>query len=145
MKKLALILILSTLLFAKSNFSEPHPMFENPRKLVLQMYQGDLKTVNRNLGAMYNILKEYPAESLKIVVILYGAGMKAIKKDYDKKTLLRIKSLMQYDVEFIGCRNTMKSMHWLENDFIEDVSFVQAGIVELIERDVSGYTVIRAF
>jgi len=71
--------------------------------------------------------------------------MKAIKKDYDKHTLLRIKSLMEYDVEFIGCKNTMQSMHWKENDFIDEVNYVQAGIVELIERQVSGYISVLAY
>jgi intracellular sulfur oxidation DsrE/DsrF family protein len=52
---------------------------------------------------------------------------------------------MEYDVEFIVCRNTMETMKWKENDFIDDVSYVQAGIVELIERQVAGYIGIIAY
>ncbi len=131
--------------FAQSSFSNPEPTFEVQRKVVVQLYYADIKRVNQTLGMIYNILKEYPAETLKVVVVTYGPGMRAIKKDYDKQTLLRIQSLMEYDVEFIGCRNTMESMHWKDSDFIEDVSFVQAGIVELIERQVDGYISVNPF
>jgi len=145
MKNLMLILVFSIISFAQSSFSEPKPNFENPRKVVFQLYDADVKKVNHNLSSIYNILKEYPSESLKVVVVAYGNGMRALKKDYDESTLTRMVSLMEYDVEFIGCRNTMETMKWTEDEFIEDISFVQAGIVELIERQVSGYIGIIAY
>lgn len=52
---------------------------------------------------------------------------------------------MEYDVEFIGCKNTMETMHWTKNDFIDGVTYVQAGIVELIERQVKGYIGVLAY
>ena len=50
---------------------------------------------------------------------------------------------MEYDVEFVACKNTMETMKWKESDFIDDISFTQAGIVEVIERQVDGYIGIR--
>ena len=46
---------------------------------------------------------------------------------------------MEYDVEFIGCINTMQTMGWKKKDFIDDIDFVQAGIVEVIERQAHGF------
>lgn len=145
MKKILLMLCLSVFVFATSEFSNPKPTFDNPRKLAIQLFDSDVKKVNHNLSTIYNILKEYPAETLKIVVITYANGVRALRKDYDKKTQDRINSLMEYDVEFIVCKNTMETMKWTKNDFIEDVQFVQAGIVELIEREVAGYISILAY
>ncbi|RBQ32243.1 DsrE family protein [Aliarcobacter vitoriensis] len=145
MKKLLMICIFAIYSFGASTFSNPQPSFENPRKVVYSLYVNDLDTVKATVGSMYNILKEYPAESLKIVVVAYGKGMRVFKNDYDKTTLDRIKSLMEYDVEFIGCRNTMDSMGWKDEDFIDGMSFVQAGIVEVIERQVDGYIGITAY
>ncbi|MGB5919336.1 DsrE family protein [Arcobacter sp.] len=145
MKKIILVVLLAVFSFASSTFSDPQPTFDKPRKVVFQIYNSDLSVVNNNLNGIYNILKEYPSDTIKIVVVVYGNGMRALKKDYDKKTLTRISSLMQYDVEFIGCKNTMESMHWKEDDFIDGVSYVQAGIVELIERKVSGYVGVLAY
>ena len=113
-KKFILVALMAVFSYAQSKFSEPQPSFDNPRKVVYSLHVGDLDTVEHTIGSMYNILKEYPSESLKIVVVDYGKGMRVLKKDYDKKTLERIKSLMEYDVEFIACKNTMETMKWKE-------------------------------
>lgn len=145
MKSFILVILLAVFGFSSSEFSEPKPTFDNPRKVVFQLYDSDLSKINHNLSSIYNILKEYPTETLKIVVVTYGNGMRALKKDYDKATLKRISSLMEYDVEFIGCRNTMETMKWTEDDFIDDISYVQAGIVELIELKFAGYVGVIAY
>lgn len=144
-KKLFLVICLFCFTFGETKFSEPKPSFEAPRKVVYSLYINDLDKVNHTISSMYNILKEYPAESLKIVVVTYGQGMRVLKKDYDKATQTRIKSLMEYDVEFIGCKNTMETMKWTENDFIDGISFTQAGILEVIERQVDGYIGVTAY
>jgi hypothetical protein len=145
MKKFLLFTILTIFTYAQSTFSDPQPSFDEPRKVAIQLYDSDLKKVNHNLSTIYNILKEYPEESLKVAVIAYGNGVRALKKDYDKATLSRINSLMEYDVEFVVCKNTMQTMNWTEDDFIDGVSYVQAGIVELIERQIDGYVGIIAY
>jgi len=139
MKKFLVFLLIPLFVFAKYNFKEPKPTFDNPRKIIMKLNKKDKSYANHLLGTIYNILKEYPDGALKVVVIAYGPGMRVLKKDYDKKTLSRIKSLMEYDVEFIGCINTMQTMNWKKKDFIEDISFVQAGIVEVIERQAHGF------
>ena len=144
-KKIILVLFMAVFSYAQAKFSDPQPSFDNPRKVVYSLYVGDLETVEHTIGSMYNILKEYPAESLKIVVVAYGKGMRVLKKDYDKKTLERVKSLMEYDVEFIACKNTMETMKWKESDFIDGISFTQAGIVEVIEKQQDGYIGITAY
>jgi len=145
MKKFLAIILLTVFTYAESTFSDPQPTFDEPRKLAIQLYDSDIKKVNHNLSTIYNILKEYPEESLKVVVITYGNGVRALKKDYDKDTLTRINSLMEYDVEFIVCKNTMETMKWKKEDFIDDVSYVQAGIVELVERQIAGFVGIIAY
>ena len=144
-KKVLLISLLAIFSFAQTKFSDPQPTFDNQRKVVYSLYVGDLETVNHTIGSMYNILKEYPSESLKIVVVAYGKGLRVLKKDYDANTLNRVKSLMEYDVEFVACKNTMETMKWKESDFIDDISYTQAGIVEVIERQVDGYIGITAY
>lgn len=145
MKKIIIMVLIAVFSYAQSTFSDPQPTFENPRKLVINIHDNDLETVNHNIGTIYNILKEYPNESLKVAVVLYGKGMRVIKKDYDEATLNRIKSLMEYDVEFIGCKNTMESMKWTQKDFIDGVDYVQAGIVEVIERQTAGYVGVTPY
>ena len=139
MKKILLVILMAVFSYGQSKFSDPQPTFDNPRKLVINMHDSDLDTVNHTIGSIYNILKEYPSETLKVAVVLYGKGMRVVKIDYDAATLNRIKSLMEYDVEFIGCKNTMETMKWTQDDFIDGIDYVQAGIVEIIERQTAGY------
>ena len=38
---------------------------------------------------------------------------------------------MEYDVEFIGCKNTMETMNWKEEDFIDGISFTKLELLKL--------------
>ena len=139
MKKLILILIFISSLFSKMHFANPKPTFDNPRLWLVTIRVKDKHIVNHILNGINNVMKEYPQEALKVAVVFYGPGMRVIKKDYDKKILSRITSLMEYDVEMIGCLNTMKTMKWKKSDFIDDIEYVQAGIAEVIERKQAGW------
>lgn len=139
MKKLFLILCLAIFSYGQMDYSDPQPSFENPRKWVIKLYVADEKTVNAIIGTIYNVLKEYPSEGLQVAVVAYGPGLRVLKKDYDKHTLSRISSLMDYEVEFVACKNTMESMHWSKEDLIDDLLYVQAGIAEVLERQAAGY------
>jgi intracellular sulfur oxidation DsrE/DsrF family protein len=55
----------------------------------------------------------------------------------------RVEALMTYEVEFIACGNTMKTLKIDKSELIDDVEIVTAGIVELIERQLRGYIYIR--
>jgi uncharacterized protein len=139
MKQIFLLLMLSLSLFAQMNFSDPQPSFEAPRKWVIRISTNDLETMNHTLDTVNNVLKEYPPESLKVALVFYSKGLRVIKKDFDATTLTRIKSLMAYEIELIACKNTMESMGWQTGDFIEGVSYVQAGVAEVIERVAHGW------
>lgn len=139
MKKIVMVMLCIVISYAEMTFSDPKPSFENPRKWVIKLRVNDKETVNHMLGSVYNVLEEYPVESIKIAVVAYGKGMRVLRKDYDAHTLSRISSLMDYDVEFVACRNTMETMKWTEDEFIDDLIYVQAGIAELIEKQADGY------
>lgn len=146
MKKIILLMFIAVSLFAeKMTYSDPQPTFDNPRKWVVNLSTNDVETVNHIISSINNVLKEYPQGAMQVAVVAYSSGMRVLKKDYDPHTLTRIRSLIEYEVEFIGCRNTMDTMHWKEDDFIEDISFVKAGIAEAIERIVAGYIPMTAY
>lgn len=145
MKKLFLIIMLSVLSFGQMEFSDPKPTFDEPRKWVIKLRSAHLETVNHMLGSIYNVLKVYPPETIQISVIAYAQGMRVLRKDYDDETLKKIKSLMEYDVEFVGCLNTMDTMHWKKGEFIDNLGYVQAGIAEIIERVAGGWISVTPY
>ncbi|NOX15907.1 MAG: hypothetical protein GXP61_07785, partial [Epsilonproteobacteria bacterium] len=126
MRKLILILLLSVFAFAKVNFASPQPDFEKPRLWLIRVNSSETTKVNHILNAMNNVLKGYPQEALKIEVIFYANGIRVARKDYNKKILKRINSLMVYDnIRFVVCKNTMDTMGWKKKDFIGGVDYVQ--------------------
>ncbi len=145
MKKILLILMLCVYSFGEMKFAEPLPTFENPRKWVIKLNSAKIEDVNHMLSSIYNVLKVYPPESIKIVVVTYAQGVRAVRNDYDGDALKRIKSLMEYEVEFIVCRNTMETMGWKDNEFLKGSSFVQAGIAEVIERQADGWIGVEPY
>ncbi len=126
-------------------FTDPQPSVENPRKWLIRLNTNNIETVNHTIDSINNVLKEYPPETIKITVVAYSKGMRMIRKDADKKTLSRIKALMDYDVEFVACRNTMETMKWKESEFIDGLSYSQAGIAEAIERVVGGWIEMTSY
>jgi len=148
MKRLALflVLLLPLSLFAEMEFSDPKPSFDHPRKWVVPVKTDDIHVINHIIGGINNVLNEYPPESLQVAMVFYSSGMRVIRKDYDAKTLTRLKSLMDgYDVEMIGCINTMKTMGWKKKDYIEGIVYRQAGIAEVLERTVAGWIVFAPY
>ncbi len=139
MKKLLLIILISVFSFGEMEFADPKPTFDNPRKWVIKLRSANIDDVNHMLGSVYNVLKVYPSDSIKIAVVTYAQGVRVLKKDYDPDTLQRISSLIEYEVDFISCRNTMETMGWKDEDFIEDIFYVQAGIADVIEKQAAGW------
>jgi len=140
------MVILSSFILAKMEFSSPKPSFENPRKWLVPINSDDIHKVNHIIGAINNVINEYPAESINVAIVFYSSGMRVIKKDYDKNTLKRLQSLADgYDVELVGCLNTMKTMKWTKKDFIDGVIYRQAGVAEVIEREVGGWIVFAPY
>jgi uncharacterized protein len=139
MKKLLLLLVLVSSLFAKMQFSDPQPTFIHPRKWLIKLHIDDIHRVNHTLGGIYNVLNIYPPESLHVLVVAYGSGDRVLMKNYDKHTLKRIQSLMSYGVKFVVCEMTMKTMGWKKKDFIKGVSYVKAGIADVIEKKQAGW------
>jgi intracellular sulfur oxidation DsrE/DsrF family protein len=147
MRKTFLLFFFSTfLLFGKMEFVSPKPSFDNPRKWVIPVNSDDIHKINHIIGAINNVINEYPPESIKVAIIFYSAGMRVIKKDYDKKTQKRLLSLVDgYEVELVGCLNTMKTMKWSKKDFLNEIEYKQAGIAEIIERDFAGWFIFNPY
>ena len=138
------ILLIATFLMGnllgETEFAKPKPAIDNPRKLVFAFPSGDVKNMNKVISTINNVIKFYRPENTEVVVVAYGQGMNALLKNGDKEVRKRIEALMTYDVVFIACGNTMRTLHMKKKDLLEDVEFATAGIVEIIERKLQGFS-----
>jgi len=141
MKKILIVIAcLFSFTVAETEFAEPKPAIDNPRQLVFGIPSGELKEINRILSTVNNVMKFYRPENTEIVIVAYGQGLKSLLKKGDADVRKRIEALMTYDVEFIACGNTMRTLHIDKKDLLDDIGFATAGIVEIIERQLQGYT-----
>lgn len=127
---------------AQTVLADPPPSMEEPRKIILQLSSADPKKMNDILYNAINLQKFYGMDNVQIRIIAYGRGMEAL---YSKESPVRerVESLLKYDVEFIGCGNTMDATQHTPDDLIPGVSWVQAGIAEIVESRLRGWIYIH--
>ena len=127
---------------AETVMTEPKPTMDNPRKVILQLTSRTPRTMNNLLFNVVNIQKFYGQDNVKIAVVAFSDGMRAL---YRKSSPVkeRIESLLLYDVEFVACGNTMTATKRKAGDLIPGVKIVTAGIPEIIERTRRGWIYIR--
>lgn len=129
-------------LHAETGFADPKPDFDNPRKIMLQLTSGDSRDMNNILWNAINLQKFYGMDNVRIAIIGWGDGMKAFYEK-DSPVAERIKSQLKYEIEFVGCGNTMTATHRSPDELIQGVTYVTAGIAEVVERQLKGWIYVR--
>ncbi len=127
---------------AETRLADPQPTPDNPRRIILQLSTKDPGAINNLLFNAVNIQKFYGMDNVRIAVVAFGGGMQAL---YRKTSPVgeRIESLLQYDIEFIACGNTMDATGNKPDELIEGVEMVTAGIPEIVERTMRGWVLIK--
>lgn len=130
------------LMFADTEFADPKPAIDQPRQVVFSVTEGDDEAINHVLSSANNVLKFYGPEKVQMEIVAYAGGIRTVLKS-NPKIAERVRTLMLYDVTFIACGNTMRTKDIKEDQLIDDVEVVTAGIVEMIERVKSGWIYIK--
>ncbi|RUM74558.1 MAG: hypothetical protein DSZ11_03830, partial [Sulfurovum sp.] len=128
---LLIFLLLVGFIKAETQFADPKPSMENPRKFVFPITTWDRREIKHILGSANNVIKFYGIDNCEVVIVAYSQGIKALLQHHDNDIRKRVKSLLAYDVEFIACGNTMKTLKIDKKELIDGVEVVTAGIVEL--------------
>jgi len=142
MKYFIILLITLLSLKAELEYATPAPSMDKPRQVLFSIVHGDSRSIHHVLSSANNILKGYGPENIEMKIVVYYDGIKALLKK-NIEYAVRVDALMQYDVEFVACRNTMQTKKIKESELIDGVSVVQAGIMEIIERSKDGWINIK--
>jgi intracellular sulfur oxidation DsrE/DsrF family protein len=128
---------------SETEFATPKPAIDNPRQIIFPLMKADKDSINQLLSYVNNVMKFYRPENTEFAIVAYSQGIKALLKNQDEMIIKRIEALMTYDVEFIICGNTMRTLKVKDTEVLHDVEKVTAGLVELIERQKMGWIYIR--
>lgn len=144
LKKVCLFCIcMQSFVMGETEFAIPKPAIDHPRKIVFSIDTLDNKSANHVISTVNNVIKFYRPENTEVVVVVYSQGVKILKKESDKETRKRIEALMTYDIEFVACENSLRTLGIKKKELIDDLSYGTAGIVEIIERQLQGFTYIK--
>ena len=143
MLKFTLILLSFCILsFADTEYAEPKPSIDNPRQIVFSVTEDSPHALDHILSVANNVLKFYGPEKVEMKIVAYSKGIKLLDR-HAKDTAVRVDALMQYDVEFVACGNTMRTLHIKKEDLVDGSVVVTAGVVELLESVKAGWIYIK--
>lgn len=150
-KLLSTALLLSGVLLAgavalTSNtvIADESTMAEVEHRLVMQVNTDDPRTQAIALNNIVNLQKHYGIDNITIELVAYGPGLSMLTKE--SKSLERITSLLQQEVTFTACGNTMDTVEaetGKRPELIADVSMTQTGVARIIELQEAGYSYVR--
>jgi intracellular sulfur oxidation DsrE/DsrF family protein len=144
----SLLLSISALTFtcgalAQEPVSEEKPFAE--AFIILQLSDQDPLKQDAVLDVANNLIKHYGSPDLvDIEIIAFGPGMRLLLAGNTRE--VRISSLVESGVRFIGCMNTVDTMERKTGErpeLNEHTIPVQTGVAYIVEKAREGYVLVR--
>ena len=110
-------------------------------KLVMQVSDGDTAKWNLALNNAKNVQVDLGATNVDIEIVAYGPGIGMLKADSPSSN--RVADAVKSGVEMVACENTMTVQKLAKADMIASISYVPAGVVQLMKRQSQGWAYIR--
>lgn len=109
-------------------------------KAVVHVNFGEAARQEAGLNNIDNILKE--ADDTQIEVVCHGEGISLLTKKNSKHADM-VEKLIERDVRFVACENTMKKKSLEKSDLIEGAVTVPSGAFEVLRKQQAGYGYFR--
>ena len=81
------------------------------------------------------------AANVEIEVVAYGPGIGMLK--LDAVTNSRVTDAIKAGIQVAACENTMRNQKLARADMHPNVSYVPAGVVEIVRRQQEGWAYLR--
>ena len=111
-------------------------------RAVFQVTDNDPARWNMILNNMTNLRDGVGSEGVEIELVAYGPGIGMLKADSPVKA--RIADALKNGVIVNGCQNTMTNMKLTSADMLPDITYVPAGVVEVMRKQQQGWAYIRS-
>jgi|688.fasta_scaffold1007830_2 intracellular sulfur oxidation DsrE/DsrF family protein len=136
MKKVFLLASLIMVLYSNALFAQP-----NEHKIIFQFTNAvDTMQQKAFVNQLKNVTAYWPDAQIEVVV--YNQGLELVMPSKSKH-IDSVKQLIENGVRFVVCENTMKQRNIGKAEFIPEVDYTPAGIVELVEQQERGWIYIK--
>ena len=110
-------------------------------KIVIQVSDGDIAKWNLALNNAKNLQEDVGAANVDIEIVAYGPGIGMLK--LDSPAANRISEAMKANVKVIACENTMRVQKLARDDMLPALSYVPAGVTEIMTKQAEGWAYLR--
>ena len=110
-------------------------------KVVLQVSDSDPVKWNLALNNAKNIQTDLAAPNVDIEIVAYGPGIGMLKADSVVGN--RVDEAIAAGVKVVACENTMRVQKLAQTDMLNKISYVEAGVVEIMQKQQQGWAYIR--
>jgi intracellular sulfur oxidation DsrE/DsrF family protein len=112
-----------------------------PTRVVVQVSEADPARWNLVLNNVRNLQDELGADKVAVEIVAYGPGIGMLK--LDAATNSRVTDAIKAGVAVQACENTMRNQKLERADMHPNVTYVPAGVVQIIRRQQAGWAYLR--
>ena len=120
-------------------FAQSNAAVQN--RVVMQVSDADPGKWNLALNNARNLQADLGAANVEIEIVAYGPGIAMLKADSTVGN--RIGEALGSGVKVAACENTMRGQKLARSDMLSGISYVGAGVVEIMQRQQQGWAYIR--
>ena len=110
-------------------------------RVVVQVSDADPARWNLALNNVKNLQDDLGAANVTVEIVAYGPGIGMLK--FDAPTNARISEAIKSGVAVQACENTMRNQKLARADMHPNVTYVPAGVVQIIQRQQQGWAYLR--
>ena len=133
-------ILIATLAFAVAFASEAMAQAAKNR-VVIQVSDADPAKWNLALNNAKNLQSDLGAANVEIEIVAYGPGLAMLKSGSAVAT--RIDEATLSGQKVVACENTMRNQKVDKSEMIGGISYVSAGVVEIVQRQQQGWAYLR--
>jgi intracellular sulfur oxidation DsrE/DsrF family protein len=109
--------------------------------IVIQVSDNDPAKWNLALNNAKNLQDDVGAANVDIEIVAYGPGIAMLK--LESPTGSRIADAAKAGVKVTACENTMRGQKLSKDDMLTGISYVPAGVTEIMKRQHEGWAYLR--
>jgi uncharacterized protein len=110
-------------------------------RVVMQVSDNDPAKWNLALNNARNLQSDLGAANVEIEIVAYGPGIGMLKAESVVGN--RIGEALGSGVKVAACENTMRGQKLTKPDMLNDIGYVPAGVVEIVQKQQQGWAYLR--
>jgi intracellular sulfur oxidation DsrE/DsrF family protein len=109
--------------------------------IVIQVSDNDPARWNLALNNAKNLQDDVGAANVDIEIVAYGPGIGMLK--LESPTGARIADAAKAGIKVTACENTMRGQKLTKDDMLAGISYVPAGVTEIMKKQHEGWAYLR--